>query len=93
MYSEYHILCFRSIDVLSLFVVFRFKKDTAGETTICYSEVVDIMWPVRLIIKHTFCSSEVKEEFLPKPPPMDYTTTFKGDFTKGVVVYQCNTCI
>ena len=33
-----------------------------------------------------FSSSEVKEEFLTKPPPMDYTTTFKGDFTKGRVV-------
>lgn len=27
-------------------------------------------------------SAEVKEEFVAKPPPMDYTTTFKGDFTK-----------
>ncbi|XP_065912509.1 sperm-associated antigen 8-like isoform X2 [Dysidea avara] len=27
-------------------------------------------------------SAEVKEECTPKPPPMDYTTTFKGDFSK-----------
>lgn len=34
-----------------------------------------------------FSSADVKEEFLTKPPSMDYTTTFKGDFTKGIVVY------
>ena len=37
-----------------------------------------------------FSSADVKEEFLTKPPSMDYTTTFKGDFTKGIVVYWCN---
>ena len=50
-----------------------------------YSSRHSVAWTAHYKVQ--FCSAEVKEEFSAKPPPMDYTTTFKGDFTKGVVVY------
>ena len=34
-------------------------------------------------MRTSYFSAGVKEEFKPKPPPMDYTTTFTGDFSKG----------
>ena len=38
---------------------------------------------IRQQLRTSYFSAGVKEEFKPKPPPMDYTTTFTGDFSKG----------
>jgi hypothetical protein len=31
-------------------------------------------------------SSEVHEEFHPPPPPMDYSSTTKADYGKGIIL-------